>query len=926
MRVRQCSAAQAALGMGSMRTSEKCFHTRRLLDAAVIAALTASWPRAAWAQSPGLLVSAPALTWAVLSASQSKLWDGSVNDYYSAHWSGTTPSLGDQLQLNGGTVTASLAAGQYITFSPTSSDGQSLSVDGGKLVLKDSVGTGGNGLVADAATLSILSGSISTPSFQLRNGGVLSISGGTLSAQSISLINGSLNFAGGTIRLNAGTLTLPTALPNYTYATIPTGGALVGNGTISGNGVFDNGGTLAVESDGTNTSLNTGFVQFEDKAANVLAIVIDSNNLTLGMLKSSSGINLGSQTFARLSVSDLGSSSLPPGTVFTFATASNGIYGNFANLPDGSALVVGPNTYRIHYLSDNSGGTVSLAVAGGSDKHWEETTSDYHSPHWDGTPPAQGDTLTANSGTITATLADGQYITLSPTSPDGRSLYINGANLLLAGAANNSGLMIDQSVGTLSYGVVTANTEQIGTSFTATFVHIGGSNTTGQLLLATAPGAVANYTMSNHGTLTTGNIYIGGNATSSGGAATLSVTNAYVYNAGLIRAYAGGNLLISGSVLSTQSLDVSQANRFSFTGSLITINGGTFTAPSAGVSVGEGGSGAQLTLNNATLNGGTVSLGEAATLVASGTINTPLVTLSSFATLTLASPGANSTLHTSSLTFNPQSNLCMNISTATSSNDELICSGAVSLGFAQLNVNDVAGVRLAPGSQFVLLSAVGGVNGQFLGRAQGGTFQVGGNTFSVDYHAQGGDSVTLTAVNRRPTDIQLLVNPTNGRVTLINSLQSDQAVMTAFTITSPSGSLIPFSRDASGKYLGNALENNPSVFYQSSNGQTYNRWTGQNNTSTFIGEGWGQYSATDDSTWTNYALSTDGYALGTLFRRLSSGGLKDLTFTWDDQYQMAYTGTVSYVVAPEPGAISLLAMGSLGLLARPKRQRSAPAR
>jgi hypothetical protein len=168
--------------------------------------------------------------------------------------------------------------------------------------------------------------------------------------------------------------------------------------------------------------------------------------------------------------------------------------------------------------------------------------------------------------------------------------------------------------------------------------------------------------------------------------------------------------------------------------------------------------------------------------------------------------------------------------------------------------------------------------------------------------------------------VTLLVNPTNGRVTLISALQSGQAIITAYTINSPSGSLVTFSTDSAGKYLGAAIENNPGVFYKASNQNTYNRWTGIKNVSTFIGEGFAHYTVTSDSTWTNYTLGTSGYLLGNLFKRLSSGGTKDLVFQWNDQFLNTYTSVVTYVGVPEPTSLSLIAAASMAMLGRRRRR------
>jgi hypothetical protein len=59
-----------------------------------------------------------------------------------------------------------------------------------------------------------------------------------------------------------------------------------------------------------------------------------------------------------------------------------------------------------------------------------------------------------------------------------------------------------------------------------------------------------------------------------------------------------------------------------------------------------------------------------------------------------------------------------------------------------------------------------------------------------------------------------------------------------------------------------------------------------------------------------------------MFKTLASGGIKDVLFQWNDMNNVTYTSTVSYVGAPvpEPGSVSLIAMGAMGLLGRRRRK------
>jgi len=192
--------------------------------------------------------------------------------------------------------------------------------------------------------------------------------------------------------------------------------------------------------------------------------------------------------------------------------------------------------------------------------------------------------------------------------------------------------------------------------------------------------------------------------------------------------------------------------------------------------------------------------------------------------------------------------------------------------------------------------------------------QVRASSAALTLHAV--PAVTTTTA----TDVQLLVNPSSGAVTLISAVNGSQAVITAYAITSQSGSLKRFGTSGSGKYLGASFENNPNVFYSSSNGNTYSNWTGIKNATTVIAEGFStSYTSSSDTTWTNYTIGAGGYSLGNAFKTLASGGIKDIAFQWDDQNLNIYTSIVTYTSAPEPGSVSLIAIGAMTLLRRRRR-------
>ena len=66
---------------------------------------------------------------------------------------------------------------------------------------------------------------------------------------------------------------------------------------------------------------------------------------------------------AQISLTDIGTNVLPPGSVFTIIDniSANPIRGSFSNLADGSTITVGNNTYQADY-EGGDGNDLTLTV------------------------------------------------------------------------------------------------------------------------------------------------------------------------------------------------------------------------------------------------------------------------------------------------------------------------------------------------------------------------------------------------------------------------------------------------------------------------------------------------------------------------------------------------------------------------------------
>jgi autotransporter-associated beta strand protein len=105
-------------------------------------------------------------------------------------------------------------------------------------------------------------------------------------------------------------------------------------------------------------------------------------------------------------------------------------------------------------------------------------------------------------------------------------------------------------------------------------------------------------------------------------------------------------------------------------------------------------------------------------------------------------PGA---LHTGNVVLRAHAEL--DIRLGAHRHGELDVTGHINLGGATLDLTLLAGFRPAAGRQFEIIANDGTdpIHGRFAGLHQGDTFTVGGELFSINYHAHGND-VVLTAL------------------------------------------------------------------------------------------------------------------------------------------------------------------------------------
>ncbi|HEY2712074.1 MAG TPA: autotransporter-associated beta strand repeat-containing protein [Chthoniobacterales bacterium] len=280
------------------------------------------------------------------------------------------------ITINGG---ASGSIGPYMRMSVDSSGGNSrlllfangfldLSFHNARSTTFGSIeGTGT--IFLGAFDLTIGGNNLSTAfSGTIQDGGPNGDTGGSLTKEGTgtTILSGANTYSGGTT-VDSGTL----LVRNTTGSGTGTGtvqvnaGTLGGTGRISGAvsvGTIDDlgavlspglGGPGALTIQGALTFVSAATYRCEVRTTNVTADKVTAKGVSI----------IGPGNSPTISLVGLGNTVLTPGTVFTIInnTAATPIGGTSGNLPDGSAITIGNNTYKANY-EDGTGNDLTLTV------------------------------------------------------------------------------------------------------------------------------------------------------------------------------------------------------------------------------------------------------------------------------------------------------------------------------------------------------------------------------------------------------------------------------------------------------------------------------------------------------------------------------------------------------------------------------------
>ena len=240
---------------------------------------------------------------------------------------GASSSAASNLVFDGGTL-------QFT--GPNAGTNRGFTINGGKTAVID---------VSTAATNLTVAGAGTGSGALAKNGP------GTLTLSGASTFTGGTTVAGGVL-INIGSLT--------GNVTVLSGARLSGGGSISGALTVASGGDLRPAATGLPTTVNLGSVTMNVGA--LFELTLNSNSGLADKLVVASGTNLGPGG-AQLTVQDLGSAILAPGTFYTIIDNLSGSTSGFFNsLPEASSFSAGANTFRINYNTGSGSNDVVLTV------------------------------------------------------------------------------------------------------------------------------------------------------------------------------------------------------------------------------------------------------------------------------------------------------------------------------------------------------------------------------------------------------------------------------------------------------------------------------------------------------------------------------------------------------------------------------------
>ena len=272
------------------------------------------------------------------------------------YFSGTAQTLSGQISGSGSLVIGGFGLLQLTGFN-TFTGGTTLF--SGVLL---NTGTNSGGITQSGGTLnnngSILGGAVLSGGTLTNNN---SLAGGvTVSGNALLFNNGSIT---GTATLNGGSLTNNSgaSVANITVQS----GTLKGNGTVTGALAIGDGigagDAIFHPATAGPTAMSIGSLSLNSDA--VFQLTLNSNAALADELFVSGGTTLGSGV-AQLTVQDLGSTVLLPGTIFTIIdnAPSATMSGFFNGLPDGASFLSGLNTFQIDYDAGANSNDVQLTV------------------------------------------------------------------------------------------------------------------------------------------------------------------------------------------------------------------------------------------------------------------------------------------------------------------------------------------------------------------------------------------------------------------------------------------------------------------------------------------------------------------------------------------------------------------------------------
>jgi hypothetical protein len=416
------------------------------------------------------------------------------------------------------------------------------------------IGLSGNGLITQSAgTNTAVSANLSL-GVNAGSAGTYALSGGTLSAVN-TYVGGTAAVAGGFGELNisnSGAATFSGALKVWNSGATAvnlTGGSLtVGSIDLSGNYSHLNwtAGSFTTTSASQYLDLTTG----ADPAYNS---VIFGNTLSLNANQSFTNNTWEYLYDAGSTISQSGGSNSSPHLYMgnTSGAGSPAAY----DLTGGS---LSASVFEeIGYIGTYGGATGSAVFthSGGTN-----TTASFYLGH----SPGTGSGTYNLSGTGILTVNGPEYIgyggTGTLTQTNGSNVVNDGGGLSLR-LGQNAGVTGTYSLsgGTLDTTGGATSLEVIGVNGSGVFNHSGGSNTTTTLDLALNAGASGTYSLSNTGTFSGANGYIGGASGGTGGTGILNISGGSMTFSGNLKVWntAGTAINFSGGSLTVGSIDLS---------------------------------------------------------------------------------------------------------------------------------------------------------------------------------------------------------------------------------------------------------------------------------------------------------------------------------------------------------------------------------